>query len=119
MRIPQGAGVRGGLSGPVLAALLLAGCGGSGRRNAPAEAPPQRVVCASPAVAEIVYALGCGDRVAGVSEFTDWPADAARKPSIGGALALFPVVGFPAFLPRRSRDCCTLRWARSALYRRR
>ena len=87
MRIPQGAGVRGGLSGLVLAALLLAGCGGSGGRGTPAEAPPQRVVCASPAVAEIVYALGCGDRVVGVSEFTDWPPDAARKPSIGGALA--------------------------------
>lgn len=87
MRIPQGAGVRGGLSGPVLAALLLAGCGGSDRRGSPAEAPPQRVVCASPAVAEIVFALGCGDRVAGVSEFTDWPPEAAAKPSVGGALA--------------------------------
>ena len=45
------------------------------------------IVCASPAVAEIVFALGCGDRVVGVSEFTDWPPEAAAKPSLGGALS--------------------------------
>jgi len=45
------------------------------------------VICAAPAVAEIVFALGCGDRVAGVSEFSDWPPEAARKPQIGGALS--------------------------------
>ncbi len=82
MRIPQGAGVRGRLIW--LAALALAGCGGPAGR-APAETA-QRVICASPAVAEIVFALGCGARVVGVSEFSDWPPEAAAKPSIGGAL---------------------------------
>jgi iron complex transport system substrate-binding protein len=38
-------------------------------------------------VAEIVFALGCGERVAGVSDFTDWPPEAADKPGIGGALS--------------------------------
>ncbi len=47
----------------------------------------RRVVCGTPAVAEIVFALGCGDQVVGVSEFTDWPAEAADKPQIGGALS--------------------------------
>ncbi len=37
-------------------------------------------------MAEIVFALGCGDRVVGVSEFTEWPAAAADLPRIGGAL---------------------------------
>ena len=85
MRIPQGTRVRRGLIAAALLALALAGCGRSGPANA--SGTPRRVVCASPAVAEIVFALGCGDRVVGVSEFADWPPEAAAKPSIGGALS--------------------------------
>ena len=80
--------MRRGLIAGALLAFALAGCGRSGTGNAPAApAVPRRVVCASPGVAEIVFALGCGDRVVGVSEFTDWPPEAAARPSIGGALA--------------------------------
>ena len=69
-----------------LAVLLLAGCSRPVERpGAPVQA--SRVICASPAIAEIVYALGCGDRVVGVSEFTDWPPEAAAKPVIGSALS--------------------------------
>lgn len=89
MRISQGAGLRGGLMrrflGSVAVALALTGCGGSIERPPPSF--PWRVVCGTPAVAEIVFALGCGDRVVGVSDFTDWPPEAAEKPRIGGALA--------------------------------
>lgn len=85
MRISQGTGVRRGLIAAALLAFALAGCGRSGTDRVPAA--PRRVVCASPAVAEIVFALGCGDRVVGVSEFTDWPPEATEKPSIGGALS--------------------------------
>ena len=88
MRIPQGTRVRRGLIAAAWLALALAGCGRSGTDGAPgAPSAPRRVVCASPAVAEIVFALGGGDRVVGVSEFTDWPPAAAAKPSIGGALS--------------------------------
>lgn len=45
---------------------------------------PRRVVCGSPAVTEIVFALGCGDRVVGVSDYSTYPPEAAAKPSIGG-----------------------------------
>ena len=45
-----------------------------------------RIICGSPAIAEIVFSLGCGDRVVGVSAFTDWPPVAAQKPIIGDAL---------------------------------
>ena len=85
MRISQGIGVRGGLIGVAAAVLLLAGCGEKAGRE-PAGRSARRVVCATPAVAEIVFALGGGDRVAGVSEFTEWPPEAAAKPQIGGAL---------------------------------
>lgn len=85
MRIPQRTRVHGGLIA-LAAAVLLSGCGGK-RAHGPAPAVPRRVVCASPATAEIVFALGCGDRVVGTSEFTDWPPAAAAKSSIGGALS--------------------------------
>ena len=85
MRISQGTGVHRGLIGLAVAVALLAGCGGP--RGRAAESSGKRVVCASPAVAEIVFALGCGDRVVGVSEYTDWPPEAAEKPQIGGALS--------------------------------
>ena len=85
MRIPQGTRVRRGLIAAALLALALAGCGRNPAGTAPAV--PERVVCASPAVAEIVYALGCGDRVVGISEYADWPPEAAARPQIGGALS--------------------------------
>ena len=72
--------------GPAVALLLLAGCGQQPGQK-PEARTARRVVCGTPAVAEIVFALGCGDRVVGVSEFTDWPPEAAAKPSIGGALS--------------------------------
>lgn len=70
-----------------LAAVVFA-LTGCGEKNRVASATAgRRVICASPAVAEIVFALGCGERVAGVSEFTDWPPQAANKPLIGSAVA--------------------------------
>ena len=86
MRISQRIGVRGGLIGPAVALLLLAGCGQQPGQK-PEARTARRVVCGTPAVAEIVFALGCGDRVVGVSEFTDWPPEAAAKLCIGSALA--------------------------------
>jgi iron complex transport system substrate-binding protein len=70
--------------------IAAAGCGDAGRRAASAPPDgtaadaPQRIVCGSPAVTEIVFALGCGDRVVGVSDYTTYPPEAVRKPSIGG-----------------------------------
>lgn len=85
MRISQGSRVRRGLIGLAVAVFALAGCGGPRGRGDGSSG--NRVVCASPAVAEIVFALGCGDRVVGVSEFTDWPPEAAGRPTIGSAFA--------------------------------
>jgi iron complex transport system substrate-binding protein len=41
-------------------------------------APVKRIVTLSPHGAEIVFAVGAGDRLVGVSDFTDYPAEAAR-----------------------------------------
>jgi len=78
--------VRGRLT-PWLLILWLAGCRGGEDAAVPFPAEPSRIVCASPAVAEIVFALGAGDRVAAVADCTDWPPEAAEKPRIGGALS--------------------------------
>jgi iron complex transport system substrate-binding protein len=47
---------------------------------------PQRIVTFAPSMTEIVFALGLGDRVVGVSgKFDDYPAAAKRIRQVGGA----------------------------------
>lgn len=47
---------------------------------------PRRVICLTPAVADTVYAVGGGNEVVAVSDFTNYPAEARRKPSVGQPL---------------------------------
>jgi iron complex transport system substrate-binding protein len=48
-----------------------------------APSTPHRVVALAPSVAETIYSLGAGDEVVGVTDFTDWPAEARQRPSVG------------------------------------
>jgi iron complex transport system substrate-binding protein len=43
----------------------------------------QKIVSLSPNLTEIVFALGLGDKVVGVSSDSDWPAEAKQKPKMG------------------------------------
>lgn len=52
------------------------------------EAPALRVVSLAPHLAEYVYALDAGSQLVGVSRHTDFPAEAATKPSVGDAHAI-------------------------------
>lgn len=45
---------------------------------------PQRIVSMSPSHTEILFALGAGDRVVGVTSYSDYPEEAKYKPGIGG-----------------------------------
>ena len=45
---------------------------------------PHRIVCLTPSLTETVYELGAGDLIAGVSDYTTFPAEARSKPSVGG-----------------------------------
>jgi iron complex transport system substrate-binding protein len=45
---------------------------------------PQRIISLSPATTEILFALGLGDRVVGVTNFCDHPEEARAKAKIGG-----------------------------------
>ena len=51
-----------------------------------ARAASQRVISTSPAITEILFAIGAGDRVVGVTDFCNYPKQACRLPSIGGPL---------------------------------
>lgn len=47
--------------------------------------PPQRIISLSPGYTETLFALGAGERVVGVDAYSDYPAEAASRPKIGGA----------------------------------
>ncbi|HEX4577279.1 MAG TPA: cobalamin-binding protein [Edaphobacter sp.] len=44
---------------------------------------PHRVICLMPTVTDTVFALGAGDDVVGISDYTKYPAAALKKPSVG------------------------------------
>ena len=46
--------------------------------------PPDRIVSLAPNITEILFALGCGDRVVGVTRYCDYPEEAARIEKVGG-----------------------------------
>lgn len=48
--------------------------------------PARRIVSLAPHVTEIVFAAGAGDRLVGVSAWSDWPPQARSIPGIGDAL---------------------------------
>jgi iron complex transport system substrate-binding protein len=47
---------------------------------------PHRIVCLVPSVTDTVFALGSGDDVVAVSDFTIFPPEATKKPSIGSLI---------------------------------
>lgn len=47
-------------------------------------APARRIVSLVPSVTEIVYALGAEHRLAGVTDFCNYPPSARQKPRVGG-----------------------------------
>ena len=46
-------------------------------------APPRRIVSTAPSITEMLYALGLGDRVVGVTNYCRYPPEAQLKPKIG------------------------------------
>ncbi len=44
----------------------------------------ERIVSLAPNITEIIFALGAGDKLIGVTDFCDYPADAKKKEEIGG-----------------------------------
>jgi iron complex transport system substrate-binding protein len=44
----------------------------------------QRIISVAPSITEILFALGAGDQVVGVTTYCNYPEDAKKKPKIGG-----------------------------------
>lgn len=79
--------------GTLLRWFLLAGtpwwiaCSGgpaSGGAPAPISDVPRRIVSLAPSITETLYLVGAGDRLAGVTDFCDYPPAAATLPRVGG-----------------------------------
>lgn len=51
--------------------------------SAPQAAPPSRIVSLVPAVTEMLFAIGAGPSVVGVSSFDRYPPEARTRPSVG------------------------------------
>jgi ABC-type Fe3+-hydroxamate transport system substrate-binding protein len=54
----------------------------------PAWGSASRIVTLSPHLAELVFLVGAGDRLVGVSEYSDYPEAARSIPRIGGAVGV-------------------------------
>jgi iron complex transport system substrate-binding protein len=60
---------------------------------------PQRIVSLAPSNTEILFAVGAGSQVIGRDEFSDYPAEAASLPSIGGSMGEYSVEAIVALEP--------------------
>jgi cobalamin transport system substrate-binding protein len=67
--------------GPAHSQVILDDLGRSFARPA---RPPERIVSMAPNITEILFALGLGENIAGVTRFCDYPPEAQRLPRIGG-----------------------------------
>ena len=47
---------------------------------------PSSIIALSPAITEIIYALGAGDEIIAVSDFCNYPPEAKKKQKVGGAI---------------------------------
>jgi iron complex transport system substrate-binding protein len=45
---------------------------------------PRRIICLAPSLTEAVFALGNGEEVVGVTDYTEYPPEARQKTSVGG-----------------------------------
>jgi len=79
----------------ILALALLGACDGDSETNniettTPSETPAVddtgslRIVSLAPSNTEIIFALGLGDNLVGVTEYCDYPPEAEEKAKIGG-----------------------------------
>ena len=80
--LPEGRGGQGAPSARIVTVVDAMG------REITTERQPQRIVTLAPSLTEILYFLGLGDRVVGVTKFSAYPPDAALKPKVGSYVDL-------------------------------
>jgi len=55
-------------------------------RSVQVPAQPQRIVSLAPSITEVLFALGAGDRIVGVTSYCDYPPEARQKTPVGDTL---------------------------------
>lgn len=68
----------------LLGAALACGPAPPAPTTATGQAGAEGIISMSPVVTELVYALGLGDRLLGVDDFSAWPPEVAATPRLGG-----------------------------------
>ncbi len=53
-------------------------------RKVEVKTPPRRIISVAPSITEILFALGLGDKIVGVTNYCNYPLEAAKKAKIGG-----------------------------------
>lgn len=84
----------------IVIALFLSSCT---KKTAQTDAGINRIVCLSPSGAEILFAIGAGDRICARTDFCDYPEKLLEVPSVGGfdgkSLSLETIYGYkPQFV---------------------
>lgn len=75
----------------LVVAAGVSGCEGRSGEARPAihdDRPALRIVTLAPHLAELVFAVGAGGSLVGVSSYTDYPPEAAALPVVGDAFSL-------------------------------
>jgi iron complex transport system substrate-binding protein len=67
-------------------AILVATAEGRASSAPPIDDTPHRIISLVPATTEMLFAIGAGDRIAGVSNYDRFPPEVARLPRVGGLL---------------------------------
>jgi iron complex transport system substrate-binding protein len=67
----------------LLAALLASATAGCGAPRLATATGPRRIISLTPSITETLFALGAGAEVVGVSQYSDYPPQARRLPTIG------------------------------------
>ncbi len=70
----------------ILGTLTAASCLNSSQTETGAERVSGRIVSLVPAVTEMLFAMGAGDRVVGVSDFDTYPPEVYERPRVGALI---------------------------------
>jgi cobalamin transport system substrate-binding protein len=73
-------------AGPVSAEARSSSPHGASAGQRRGDAAPQRIISLIPATTEMLFAMGAGNRIAGVSDYDRFPPEVARLPRVGGLL---------------------------------
>jgi iron complex transport system substrate-binding protein len=72
---------------PAIGVFLLAAAALAAAGAAPADGPaPRRIVSLVPSTTEMLFVMGAGDRLVGVSSYDRFPPEVERIPKVGGLL---------------------------------